>query len=72
LFMKYLRRGSGYYIDIGASQLIIDGKIKLVGGQIQEISRDCVHLDNELNARTIFPRRHTAGFNSPERRASTA
>ena len=34
LFMKYLRRGSGYYIDIGASQLIIDGKIKLVAGQV--------------------------------------
>ena len=32
LFMKYLRRGSGYYIDVGASQLIIDGKIKLVTG----------------------------------------
>jgi putative flavoprotein involved in K+ transport len=29
LFMKYLRRGSGYYIDVGASQLIIDGRIKL-------------------------------------------
>ena len=23
LFMKYLRRGSGYYIDVGASQLVI-------------------------------------------------
>ncbi len=32
LFMKYLRRGSGYYIDVGASQLIIDGKIKLKSG----------------------------------------
>lgn len=31
-----------------------------------------LRCDNELNARTIFPRRHTAGFNSPERRASTA
>ena len=29
LFMKYLRRGSGYYIDIGASQLVIDGEIEL-------------------------------------------
>ena len=38
LFMKYLRRGSGYYIDIGASQLIIDGKIKLVAGQVEEIT----------------------------------
>jgi putative flavoprotein involved in K+ transport len=25
----YLRRGSGYYIDVGASQMIIDGRIKL-------------------------------------------
>ncbi|MCA0432625.1 MAG: NAD(P)/FAD-dependent oxidoreductase [Proteobacteria bacterium] len=29
LFLKYLRRGSGYYIDVGASELICDGKIKL-------------------------------------------
>ncbi|MEI8178868.1 NAD(P)/FAD-dependent oxidoreductase [Aestuariivirga sp.] len=29
LGMKYLRRGSGYYIDVGASDLIADGKIKL-------------------------------------------
>lgn len=28
----YLRRGSGYYIDVGASQLIIDGEIKLKSG----------------------------------------
>jgi putative flavoprotein involved in K+ transport len=29
LGMKYLRRGSGYYIDVGASELICDGEIKL-------------------------------------------
>lgn len=29
LFMKYVRRGSGYYIDVGASDLIADGEIKL-------------------------------------------
>jgi hypothetical protein len=29
LFMKYLRRGSGHYIDVGASELIAEGKIKL-------------------------------------------
>lgn len=45
LFMKYLRRGSGYYIDIGASQLIIDGKIKLVHGQVTEIVEDGLMLD---------------------------
>lgn len=42
LWMKYLRRGSGYYIDVGASDLIIDGKIKLKSGvgidRIQEKS----------------------------------
>ena len=28
----YMRRGAGYYIDVGASQLIIDGAIKLKSG----------------------------------------
>jgi putative flavoprotein involved in K+ transport len=46
LFMKYLRRGSGYYIDIGASQLVIDGKIKLASGQVEEITPTGVKLDS--------------------------
>ncbi|KAF8858429.1 FAD/NAD(P)-binding domain-containing protein [Acephala macrosclerotiorum] len=33
LFMKYFQRGGGYYIDVGASQLIVDGKIKMKQGQ---------------------------------------
>ncbi|CAG8923664.1 unnamed protein product [Penicillium salamii] len=33
LFMKYFQRGGGYYIDVGASQLIIDGKVKVKHGQ---------------------------------------
>ncbi|KAF2107969.1 hypothetical protein BDV96DRAFT_531419 [Lophiotrema nucula] len=32
LMMKYFQRGGGYYIDVGASQLIIDGKIKVKHG----------------------------------------
>ena len=32
LFMKYLRRGSGYYIDVGACDLVADGRIKLKSG----------------------------------------
>ena len=44
--MKYLRRGSGYYIDVGASQLIIDGKIKLAHGNVQEIVPNGVMLDD--------------------------
>lgn len=46
LFMKYLRRGSGYYIDVGASQLIIDGKIKLKTGQVSEIVADGVVFED--------------------------
>jgi len=45
LFMKYLRRGSGYYIDVGASQLIIDGEVKLRSGvNIDEIKPNSVLL----------------------------
>ena len=41
LFMKYLRRGSGYYIDVGASELITDGTIKLKSGvNVEETHRD--------------------------------
>ncbi len=39
LFMKYLRRGSGYYIDVGASDLIADGKIKLAHGKVRRSPR---------------------------------
>ncbi len=46
LFMKYLRRGSGYYIDVGASQLIIDGEIKLAHGNVREIVEDGVVLED--------------------------
>jgi putative flavoprotein involved in K+ transport len=44
LFMKYLRRGSGYYIDVGASDLIADGKIKLAVGQVDHLTEDAVVL----------------------------
>ena len=27
--MKYLRRGSGYYIDVGAADLVANGDVKL-------------------------------------------
>jgi putative flavoprotein involved in K+ transport len=30
--MKFLRRGSGYYLDVGASELVADGRIKLRSG----------------------------------------
>ncbi len=47
LFMKYLRRASGYYIDVGASQLIIDGEIKLESDTtIERINEHSVTLAN--------------------------
>jgi putative flavoprotein involved in K+ transport len=49
LFMKYLRRGSGYYIDVGASQMIIDGKIKLAYGEVKEIVADGVVLADGIH-----------------------
>ncbi|WP_046112835.1 NAD(P)/FAD-dependent oxidoreductase [Aquincola tertiaricarbonis] len=45
LFMKYLRRGSGYYIDVGASELVADGRIKLRSGvNIERINPRSVTL----------------------------
>jgi putative flavoprotein involved in K+ transport len=42
LFMKYLRRGSGYYIDVGASELVANGDIKLVNGVVERLTEDSV------------------------------
>ena len=42
----YLRRGAGYYIDVGASQMVIDGRIKLKQGTIERISDHKVLLSD--------------------------
>jgi putative flavoprotein involved in K+ transport len=44
LFMKYLRRGSGYYIDVGAAELVADGKVKLAHGQVDHLTETAVVL----------------------------
>lgn len=47
LFMKAVRRGGGYYIDVGASDLVAEGKIKLKSGvQIREIRAHSVLLSD--------------------------
>ena len=63
LFMKYLRRGSGYYIDVGASELIADGKIKLKHGQVERITKTGVQLadGSELAADLIV---YATGYGS--------
>ena len=47
LFMKYLRRGSGYYIDVGASELVANGDIKLESGvDVVRLTESAVVLSN--------------------------
>ena len=46
LFMKYLRRGSGYYIDVGAADLVANGDVKLVKGQVDHLTSDSVVLED--------------------------
>jgi putative flavoprotein involved in K+ transport len=46
LFMKYLRRGSGYYIDVGAADLVADGSVKLARGQVDHLTEDAVVLQD--------------------------
>jgi putative flavoprotein involved in K+ transport len=64
LFMKYLRRGSGYYIDVGASELIADGKVKLKSGvTIERIKAQSVVLSDgtELPADLVV---YASGYGS--------
>ena len=44
LFMKYLRRGSGYYIDVGAADLVANGEVKLAHGQVDHLTEDAAVL----------------------------
>lgn len=44
LFLKYLRRGSGYYIDVGSAELVADGKVKLAKGEVDHLTEDSVVL----------------------------
>ena len=64
LFMKYLRRGSGYYIDVGASELVADGKIKLkTKVSVKEIKAKSVVFsdDSEIKADLIV---YATGYGS--------
>lgn len=64
LFMKYLRRASGYYIDVGASELIASGDIKLKSHTtIERLTRNSVILTDgsELEADLVV---YATGFGS--------
>ncbi len=62
----YLRRGSGYYIDVGGSELIINGAIRLRSGLgVQGLKPDAVVLDDssELPADLLV---YATGYGSME------
>jgi putative flavoprotein involved in K+ transport len=63
LFMKYLRRGSGYYIDVGAAELVANGDIKLAHGNIRELTENSVILEDgtELPADVVV---YATGYGS--------
>lgn len=63
LFMKYLRRGSGYYIDVGAAELVADGQVKLAHGQVDHLTETSVVLADgtELEADLVV---YATGYGS--------
>ncbi|MFT4085545.1 MAG: NAD(P)/FAD-dependent oxidoreductase [Gordonia sp. (in: high G+C Gram-positive bacteria)] len=63
LFMKYLRRGSGYYIDVGACELVADGTIKLAHGGVDHLTENSVVLTDgtELPADVVV---YATGYGS--------
>jgi putative flavoprotein involved in K+ transport len=63
LFLKYLRRGSGYYIDVGAADLVASGEIKLQVGTVDHLTEDAVVMADgtELPADLVV---YATGYNS--------
>jgi putative flavoprotein involved in K+ transport len=63
LFMKYLRRGSGYYIDVGAAELVADGEVKLAHGNVDHLTDSTVVLEDgtELEADLVV---YATGYGS--------
>jgi putative flavoprotein involved in K+ transport len=63
LFMKCLRRGSGYYIDVGAADLVANGDVKLARGQVDHLTETGVVLEDgtELEADLVV---YATGYGS--------
>ena len=56
LFIKYLSRGGGYYIDVGASKMIVEGIIRVKQGfGVKSVKENSLVLDDgsELEADEI-------------------
>lgn len=64
LFGKFITGAYNYYIEIGASQLMIDGRIKVASGaQVQQLTEDAVVLEDgrSLPADAVI---YATGFNT--------
>ncbi|NQW53624.1 MAG: NAD(P)/FAD-dependent oxidoreductase [Rhodospirillales bacterium] len=60
----YLRRGSGYYIEVGASELVADGRVKLKSGvEVERLTGNSVVLNDgtELEADLVV---YATGYGS--------
>lgn len=59
----YMRRGSGYYIDVGASELIANGSIGLKVGEVARLTEDSVVMKDgtELRADLVV---YATGYGS--------
>ena len=59
----YMRRGSGYYIDVGASELIANGSIGLKVGEVARLTADSVVMKDgaELKADLVV---YATGYGS--------
>ncbi len=63
---KYRRTASGYYIDVGGSQMVAEGKIAIKSGtEVSHLSEDQIHFDDgdALKADAII---YATGFGSME------
>jgi putative flavoprotein involved in K+ transport len=61
--MKYLRRGSGYYIDVGSADLVANGDVHLAKGQVDHLNENSVVLEDgtELEADLVV---YATGYGS--------
>ena len=57
LGMKYRRTASGYYIDVGGSEMVIEGSIEIRSGHgIDHLSKHAIHLTSgeEIETETVI------------------
>ncbi len=72
LFMKYLRRGSGYYIDTGSADLVANGDVALARGQTGSCTRSRSRSTSRSASRTATSTRASSARASSSTSATTS